>query len=52
MKSIERLRGYLNKAIETGCSKEDILSISRELDVLIVKQMIIQNEQHMKRRVS
>lgn len=52
MKRIERLRGCLNKAIESGSSKEDILSISRELDILIVKEMIIQNKHHMKRQVS
>lgn len=52
MKSIESVRSHLYKAIERGHSKEVILSISRELDTLIVKQMLTQNQQHMKRRVS
>lgn len=46
MKSIEKARNQLNKAISSGCSKDVILSISRHLDDLIVAQMKIENKKH------
>lgn len=39
MKSIETVRSHLNNAIESGCGKDVILNISRQLDDLIVEKM-------------
>ncbi|NLM75606.1 MAG: aspartyl-phosphate phosphatase Spo0E family protein [Clostridiaceae bacterium] len=39
MKKIERVRSRLNKAISSGYSMDVILSISRQLDNLIVEKM-------------
>ncbi|HOK42731.1 MAG TPA: Spo0E family sporulation regulatory protein-aspartic acid phosphatase [Thermoclostridium caenicola] len=47
MKKIEAVRGLLNKAIEAGCEKDVILTISRHLDDLILETMKLQYEQYM-----
>ena len=44
MKNIDTLRRRLNKAIESGCSKDVILEISKRLDDLIVEKMKLQNK--------
>ncbi len=46
MKKIEVVRGQLNKALETGCKKDVVLTISRQLDDLIVEAMKIQNKKY------
>jgi len=46
MKRIEAVRGLLNKAIESGCEKDVILTISRHLDDLILEKMKIQYEEY------
>ncbi len=46
MKSIEKIRSRLNKAISSGYSKDVILTISRHLDDLIVEQMKLQNKKY------
>lgn len=46
MKSIEKARNRLNEAITSGCSRDAILNISRQLDDLIVEQMKIQNKKY------
>lgn len=51
MKSIETVRNRLNKAIESGCSKDTILTISKELDDLIVAKMKAQKGKYIKRQV-
>jgi hypothetical protein len=43
MKSIEKVRIRLNRAISTGRSKDHILTLSKLLDDLIVEQMILLN---------
>lgn len=47
MKSVEKVRNRLYEAISSGCSKDAILTISRHLDKLIVKQMITKNKKYM-----
>ncbi|MCX7773082.1 MAG: aspartyl-phosphate phosphatase Spo0E family protein [Clostridia bacterium] len=46
MKSIEKVRNRLNRAISSGDSKDVILSISRHLDELIVERMKVQNKKY------
>jgi hypothetical protein len=46
MKSLEKARNKLNKAIVAGCSKDVILNISRQVDDLIVEQMKIKNKKY------
>lgn len=42
MKKLEKVRSRLNKAIASGYSPDVILSISRQLDNLIVEKMKMQ----------
>lgn len=51
MKNLEKVRTRLNQAIISGCNTETILSISRELDELIVLRMRAQNRKYIKERV-
>lgn len=46
MKRIEAVRGQLNKALETGCRKDVVLTISRQLDDLILEKMKLQYEKY------
>lgn len=46
MKRLEKARNRLNEAIVAGCSKDVILSISRQVDDLIVEQMKIKNKKY------
>jgi len=46
MKKLESVRCQLNKALESGCEKDVVLTISRQLDDLIVEEMKIQYEKY------
>lgn len=46
MKSIEDVRVQLNRALESGCRKDVILTISRHLDDLIVEKMKVEYEKY------
>jgi len=46
MKKIESVRCQLNKALESGCEKDVVLDISRQLDILILEEMKIQYEKY------
>jgi|GEM_PF-413802 len=46
MKRIEAVRCLLNKALENGCKDDDVLSISRYLDDLILEKMKAQYEKY------
>ena len=48
---IETVRSHLNKAIESGCSRDVILNISKQLDNLIVEKMKTQYQKYIKGQI-